>query len=100
MRLACSPTDPQAQVRFDSLGVQALLAEGLVRQPDSEPHPIVRAFLIDAQQAGLDVRQTFGRVISPRSVARATAGSFWTTWRSRFKPASPNRYAWCRWAAG
>src|SRR5215208_4462719 len=65
LRLVCAPTDPHAQVTFENLGAQALLARGMVRLPDSEPHPVVRAFLVDAQQAGLDTRALFGRVLSP-----------------------------------
>lgn len=64
MRLTCDLNDPANRVRFDALGAQAMRARGMTPLPDSAPHPAVSAFLVDTQQAGLNVRDLFGRVIS------------------------------------
>ncbi len=63
VRLVCSPLDPSKPVDYDNLGLEYLRTSGMSPEPDSAPHPLVRAYLQDAAATGLDP-SFYGRIIS------------------------------------
>ncbi len=72
-RLCYSPGNPPDwRVQWANLGADAAIARGLTLQPNAEPHPALRDWLIGQMEVGLDTTRVVGRMLTPPLCDRAT----------------------------
>ncbi len=72
-RLCYTPGNPAAwRVQWDNLGAQDAVARGLTLQPNAEPHPALRDWLIGQMELGLDTTRVVGRILTPPVCDRTT----------------------------